>query len=72
MSCITRPGRHLGQAHEQQPRSRNELSYSILGCDGVVPVVMEQVSSEGYGFLLLVGKFDFGGVEGGVEFTSDG
>ena len=33
---------------------------------------MERVSSYGYRVFLLVGEFDFGGVEVGVEFAADG
>ena len=33
---------------------------------------MEVVSREGYRFFLLVGKFDFGRVEVGIEFTLNG
>jgi hypothetical protein len=33
---------------------------------------MEKVSGKGYRVLLLVGEFDFGGVELGVEFAADG
>ena len=30
------------------------------------------MSCEGYRFFLLVGEFDFCGVEGGIEFATDG
>jgi len=33
---------------------------------------MELVSDEGYRFLLLVGEFDFSGVEVGIEFAANG
>ena len=33
---------------------------------------MEVVSDEGYGFLLLVGEFDFGRIEVGIEFALHG
>jgi hypothetical protein len=33
---------------------------------------MELVPGEGYRFLLLVGEFDFSGVEVGVEFAANG
>jgi hypothetical protein len=33
---------------------------------------VEEVSDEEYRFLLLVGEFDFCGVEVGVEFATDG
>ena len=43
-----------------------------LWCDGIVPVAMEQVSSYRYRVLLLVGEFDFCGVEVRIEFAANG
>jgi hypothetical protein len=40
--------------------------------DGVIPVAMEKVPNHGYRIFLLVGEFDFCGVEVGVEFAADG
>ena len=48
----------------------NNLFYT--GRDGVIPVAMKKVPGEGYRFFLLVGEFDFCGVEVGVEFATDG
>jgi hypothetical protein len=42
------------------------------GHDSVVPVTMEKVPSERYRFFLLIGEFDFCGVEVGVKFATDG
>ena len=43
-----------------------------MWCDGVIPVAMEKVSDYGYRIFLLVGEFDFCGVEVRVEFAADG
>jgi hypothetical protein len=48
----------------------NNLFYT--GHDSVVPVTVKKVPGEGYRFFLVVGEFDFCGVEVGVEFATDG
>ena len=40
--------------------------------DGVIPVAVEKMSDYGYRIFLLVGEFDFRGVEVWVEFAADG
>ena len=40
--------------------------------DGVIPVALETVSREGYGFLLLVVEFDFCRVQPRVNFALNG
>src|SRR2546423_844886 len=62
--CCTRNAPSAGM--DTKEPELNNLFHA--GRDGVVPVAMEQVPGEGYRFFLLVGEFDFCGVEVGVEF----